>query len=81
MLRPLKIPRGVANLLSIGNSSTIIIDEKYKHRPDKILDSMGMKSLSKEVTNNYMSVTSPISCENQDVYTITDSLFNSYFMR
>ena len=81
MLNPLKIPRGVANILMLGNVSSININENLSYRPDKVLDSYGMKSMLKEIVNNYVSNTSPISCQNGTEYIITDSLFNAYFVR
>ena len=81
MLNPLKIPRGIANILMIGDVDAITIDERLSYRPDKVLDQFGMKSMLKEIVNNYLSNTSPISCKNNDLYLITDSLFNGYFVR
>ena len=81
MLTMLKVPRGVANLFVLGNSSEITITEEFNHRPDKILDQYGMKSFVKEMVNNYMSNISPISCKNGIPYIVTDSLFNGYFVR
>ena len=81
MLRPLKIPRGIANILMLGDIDTLFINEKYSHRPDKILDDYGQKSISKEMINNYLSNVSPISCKNGVEYIIADSIFDAYFIR
>lgn len=79
MFKPVKIPRCVANLFSIGNSTDMIITEKFEYRPDKIPESVNMPSISEEVVDNYMSNTSPISLRKGDVYTVTDKLFKGYF--
>lgn len=81
MLKPLKIPRGVASVFMVGCTTVKQIDENYAHRPDKILDYYGMKSIGKEMVNNYMSNTSPISCKQGDEYYILNALFMSYFVR
>ena len=81
MIKPLKLPRGICNLFAIGDSSTISIPEKWNHRPDKILDSVGQKSMKGEIANNYISVTSPISLKSGDNYIIVDSLFKKYFFK
>lgn len=80
MIKPLKIPRGIGNIFVLGNSADISIIEKWKHRPDKILEVIGQSSMKKEVLNNYMSNTSPISLKNGDTYTVTDELFEGYFL-
>ena len=79
MFRPVKIPRCVANLFSIGNSTDMIITENFEYRPDKIPESVNMPSISEEVVDNYMSNTSPISLRKGDIYTVTDKLFKGYF--
>lgn len=81
MLKPLKIPRGIANVFAIGSSTVIQIDERYKYRPDKILGAIGAKSISKEIVNNYLSNTSPITCDENVEYVIADELINGYFVR
>lgn len=81
MLKPLNVPRGVAKIFMIGSSTEIVIDETYNHRPDRILASVGMKSIMKEFINNYLSNVSPISCKNGTTYIVTDSLFNAYFSK
>lgn len=81
MLKPLKIPRGIANIFMLGDVDSIGITEKFTYRPDKIMDQFGMKSMLKEIVNNYISNISPISCENGVEYLIADSLFNGYFVR
>lgn len=79
MIKPVKVPRGIANIFAIGNSSEITITENWKHRPDKILDSIGQKSMKYEILNNYMSNVSPISLVNGTNYIITDRTFGGYF--
>lgn len=79
MFKPVKIPRCVANLFSIGNSTDMIITENFEYRPDKIPESVNMPSISEEVVDNYMSNTSPISLRKGDIYTVTDKLFKGYF--
>ncbi len=81
MLKPLKIPRGVANIFMLGDTDEIIINESLSYRPDRVMDQFGMKSMVKEIVNNYISNISPISCENGKEYLIADSLFNGYFVR
>lgn len=79
MFKPVKIPRCVANLFSIGNSTDMVITENFEYRPDKIPESVNMPSISEEVVDNYMSNTSPISLRKGDIYTVTDKLFKGYF--
>ena len=81
MLKPLKIPRGVANIFVLGDSTTQKINEYTKYRPDKILEQYGMESMSKEIVNNYLTNISPISCKSDVTYVIADALFNGYFVR
>ena len=79
MFKPVKIPRCVANLFSIGNSTDMIITENFEYRPDKIHASVNMPAISEEGVDNYMSNTSPISLRKGDIYTVTDKLFKGYF--
>ena len=79
MFKPVKIPRCVANLFSIGDSTDMVITENFEYRPDKIPESVNMPSISEEVVDNYMSNTSPISLRKGDIYTVTDKLFKGYF--
>ncbi|MBR4397037.1 MAG: hypothetical protein IKS48_07360 [Eubacterium sp.] len=80
MLKPLKIPRGIANIFRIGNSTEIKIPEKWAYRPDQILESVGSESMKGELANNYLSVKSPISLSKGTPYVIADSLFEGYFV-
>jgi len=80
MLKPLKIPRGIADLFVLGDSSEIPIIESWKRRPDKILVSIGQASMRSEIINNYISNKSPITLKNGDTYTVTDDLFEGYFV-
>ncbi len=79
MLKPVKIPRCVANLFSIGNSSTMKIIEDFEHRPDKIPAKFNMPSIREELVDNYISNKSPITLSKGDEYTVTDALFKGYF--
>jgi len=79
MLKPLKIPRCVANLFSIGNSTEISIIQDFEYRPDKIPESINVPSIYEELVDNYVSNKSPITLKKGDYYTITDSLFKGYF--
>ena len=79
MIKPVKLPRGVANIFMLGNSSEVKVMESWNHRPDKILELVGQKSMKYEIINNYMSNTSPISLKNGDKYIITDRTFGGYF--
>lgn len=81
MLKPLKLPRGVCNLFAIGDSATVTIPEKWSYRPDKILESVGQKSMKGEIINNHISVSSPITLKSGDDYIIVDSLFRKYFFK
>ena len=79
MLKPVKIPRCVANLFSIGNSADMSIVEEFEYRPDKIPASVNVPSITEEIVDNYMSNKSPITLKKGDVYTVTDKLFKGYF--
>ena len=79
MLKPVKIPRCVANLFSIGNSVDITITENFERRPDKIPESVNVASIREEIVDNYISNKSPITLKKGDTYTVTDKLFKGYF--
>ena len=79
MIKPVKLPRGVANLFLVGDASEIFIPERWNHRPDKILDSIGQKSMKGELLNNYVSVASPITLSTGTRYVVTDGLYRKYF--
>lgn len=79
MFKPVKIPRGVANLFTIGNSTDMIITEQFAYRPDKIPESVNVPSINEEVIDNYISNKSPITLRKGDDYTVTDKLFKGYF--
>jgi hypothetical protein len=70
MFKPIRFPRGIANLFSIGLCSKQIVGEGYQHRPDKL--SGGMKE---ELINNNLSNISPISCEKGKVYSTASQMF------
>lgn len=75
------IPYGIAQLFKIGQSSTLKVNDNFAHRPDKVLDSVGLPSFKNEMANNRISNTSPISMRTGSSYDILDSLFLSYFRR
>ena len=77
----IELPYGVAQLFKIGQRSTIKVNDKFSHRPDKILDAMGLPSFKNEMANNRISNTSPISMKVGTQYDILDPLFLSYFRR
>ena len=79
MLKPVKVPRCVANLFSIGNSVDITITENFEYRPDKIPESVNVASISEEIVDNYISNKSPITLTKGENYTVTDKLFKGYF--
>ena len=79
MLKPIKIPRCVANLFSIGDSAEMTITEVFEYRPDKIPESINVASINEEIVDNYISNKSPITLRKGDVYTVTDKLFKGYF--
>lgn len=79
MLKPIKVPRCVANLFAINDSAELTITEDLAFRPDKIPEKLNVKSINEEIIDNYMSNTSPISLKKGDTYTVTDALFKGYF--
>lgn len=79
MLKAMKLPRGVVNVLSIGLTSEIEVDERYSHRPDHILEDIGIPSMSHELFNNSISNTSPISMEKGDDYIVANHMCKNYF--
>lgn len=76
MVKPLKIPKGVAFLFCQDHITGKIIEEGEQHRPDLINN-----SIRNEFINNYMSNISPISLIKRSGYIITDVMFMSYFGR
>lgn len=79
MIKPVKFPRCVANLFSLGNSTIITIREDLEHRPDKIPTMLNQPSMKEELVDNYISNVSPITLKKGDSYVITDTLFKGYF--
>ena len=55
MIKPLKVPRGVAVLFSLGNRYDVKISQDWSHRSDKVLETMNLKSLKYEIMDNYIS--------------------------
>lgn len=72
----LNIPRGIAILFAVDDSEDTIVGENEEHRTDRMLNN---KSIKKELVNNYVSNTSPISCKKGDKYKICSSKFHGYF--
>ena len=79
MLKPVKIPRCVANLFAIGNSTDLNIVEDFAYRPDKIPEQFNVPSLRDELVDNFMSNASPITLSKGENYVVTDNLFKGYF--
>ena len=74
MIKPITIPRGIANIFMLGLSDATTVTEIYAFRPDRINSSM-----RDEIINNHMSNTSPISCEKKKEYKVVDNMFKTYF--
>ena len=79
LLKPISIPRGVANIFVLGLSNLDVFNEKTQYRPDKLHAENGTDSMTDEITDNYMSVVSPIEARKGTGEILTDSLFKSYF--
>lgn len=79
MIKPIKIPRCVANILSIGNYAELTINENFEYRPDRIPETLNMPSMREEIIDNYMSNKSPITLKKGDTYIVTDGMFKGYF--
>ena len=80
MIKPLVIPRGIANIMKLGNCIEIDVVQNWYHRPDKLIDEITpAPSMVLEVMNNYVSNTSPISLKKNSTYTIVDNMFKEYF--
>lgn len=77
----LNLPYGIVQLLKIGNSSEITINDYLSYRPDRVLESYGVSSFANEMANNRASNISPISLKVRTSYTILDTLFLSYFRK
>lgn len=79
MLKPLKLPRGILNILMIGNCTTLKVTEDIAYRPDKIPELLNTRSAKEEILDNYMSNKSPLTMKKGDTYIVTDALFKNYF--
>lgn len=79
-MNPSVLPRGVALLFSVGDRRRIKVNEDIAFRTDKAIESTNEK-LKKELLNNWLSNTSPITFKKGKEYYITDELFNAYFRR
>lgn len=74
MFKPIRFPRGIANLFSIGLSTEGQVAEGWQFRPDKV--SGGMKE---EIINNNLSNVSPISCKKGKAYKVASQAFIGWF--
>ena len=80
MINPLKIPRGVANIMMLNDCIKIGIKQDWFHRPDKLIEEVApMPSMNLELLDNYVSNTSPISLKKNSSYYLMDNLFKEYF--
>ena len=77
----IELPFGVIQLFKINNSSEMIVTDNFAHRPDRVLESIGLSSFANEMANNRASNTSPISMKQREKYILLDNLFLSYFRR
>lgn len=74
MIRPVRLPRGVSNILMLGDAEIDTVREGFQHRPDLLNN-----SFRNEVINNWVSVTSPIDCKKGTTYIVTGVKFMSFF--
>lgn len=81
MLKPITIPRGVANIFLLGLSTVSVYTEQTEHRPDKLMDDVDEDSMRYEILSNYLSVISPISATKGKGEVFPMQLFDSYFGR
>ena len=72
--KPIAVPRGIANIFSIGLSSQSSVTENWEYRPDKMNEGMTM-----ELINNNLSNTSPISCKKGTPYKLSTRTFAGWF--
>lgn len=79
MIKPITIPRGVANLFILGLATVDVYNEKTQYRPDKIHEDNQISSMKDEIVNNYISVISPISATKGKAEVFAQPLFKSYF--
>ena len=79
MIKPLKVPRGVAVLFSLGNRYDVKISQDWSHRSDKVLETMNLKSLKYEIMDNYISNASPMTLNKGNPYVIVDKFFGGIF--
>lgn len=79
MIKPITIPRGIANIFILGLATADFYDEATQYRPDKIHSNNGISGVKDEIVNDYLSVTSPIEARKGTGEIFADSLFKSYF--
>lgn len=80
MIKPIVIPRGVANIMKLGNCVEINVVQNWYYRPDKLIkEATPNPSMRLEIMNNYISNTSPISLKKNSKYTLADNMFKEYF--
>ncbi len=76
MMKPLNIPRGVANLFCQDLVYGEEVTEDIQYRPDFLNNDM-----RNEIINNHLTNVSPISLLKRSYYLIADVMFMSYFGR
>ena len=80
MMKPLKIPRGVANIMMLNDCIKISVKQDWYYRPDKLINELTpMPSMNLELLDNHISNTSPISLKKNSNYYLVDNLFKEYF--
>ena len=79
MIKPLTIPRGVANLFILGLATVDSFNEKTQYRPDKIHEDNQISGIKDEIVDNYISVISPITATKGKAEIFIQPLFKSYF--
>jgi len=79
MIRSITLPRGVAQIFSMGNRYLVNINEQNECRPDRVVDSGDPNRIKKEFMNNSLSNMSPISFKKGYYYFAVDDIYMSYF--
>jgi hypothetical protein len=79
MIKPITLPRGIAQIFSMGDRLLIDINEQNEYRPDRVVDSGDPNRIKKEFMNNNLSNLSPISFKKGHYYFAIDDTFMSYF--
>ena len=79
MIKPISIPRGIANIFLIGLANADSYNEETQYRPDKIHSNNGISGIKDEIIDNYISVMSPIEACKGTIEIFVQPLFKSYF--